>query len=44
MVTAYVPGVAADRFRFTSALTTHLLRELAPVLEELTQDPDARSP
>lgn len=38
VVTAYVPGAAADRFRFTSALTTHLLRELAPVLEELARD------
>ncbi len=38
VVTAYVPGAAADHFWFTSALTTQLLRELAPVLEELIEE------
>ncbi len=44
VVTAYVPGAAADRFRFTSSLTTHLLRELAPVLEELARDGSGAAP
>lgn len=38
VVTAYVPGVEAAGFRFTGALTTQLLRELAPVLEDLAGD------
>jgi len=44
VVTAYVPGAAADGFRFTSTLTTHLLRELAPVLEELVRDESGAAP
>lgn len=44
VVTAYVPGAAADGFRFTSTLTTHLLRELAPVLEELARDGSGAAP
>lgn len=41
VVTAYVPAEAADDFRFTSSLATQLLRELAPVLEELVcHDPE----
>lgn len=35
VVTAYVPGAAANDFQFTSTLTTQLLHELAPVLMEL---------
>jgi cell division protein FtsI/penicillin-binding protein 2 len=41
VVTAYAPGEAADRFWFTSALATQILRELAPVLEELMVEPRA---
>ncbi len=35
VVTAYVPGEAADNYWFTSALPTQILRELAPVLQDL---------
>ena len=35
VVTAYVPGEAADDYDFTSALPTQILRELAPVIEDL---------
>jgi membrane peptidoglycan carboxypeptidase len=35
VVTAYVPGEAADAYDFTSALPTQILRELAPVIEDL---------
>ena len=35
VVTAYVPGEAADEYDFTSALPTQILRELAPVIEDL---------
>ncbi len=37
VVSAFVPGSDADRFWFTSALPTQILRELAPVIEELIQ-------
>jgi membrane peptidoglycan carboxypeptidase len=35
VVTAYVPGEAADEYDFTSALPTQILRELASVIEDL---------
>jgi membrane peptidoglycan carboxypeptidase len=35
VVTAYVPGPEADRFRFTSALPAEILRVLGPVLSPL---------
>ncbi len=37
VVSAFVPGADADHFWFTSALPTQILRELAPVIEELMQ-------
>jgi membrane peptidoglycan carboxypeptidase len=47
VVTAYVPGEAADDYWFTSALPTQILRELAPVVQDLLAEPaqldDARS-
>jgi membrane peptidoglycan carboxypeptidase len=46
VISAYVPGEAADRYHFTSALPTQMLRELAPVIRELLEaearEPDAR--
>jgi membrane peptidoglycan carboxypeptidase len=39
VVTAYVPGAAAATFGFTSALPTQILRELAPVIQALMQEP-----
>ena len=40
VVTAYVPGAAADDYWFTSALPAQILRELAPVLRGLLgEDP-----
>ncbi len=40
VVTAYVPGAAADDYWFTSALPAQILRELAPVLQGLLgEDP-----
>ncbi len=35
VISAYVPGDQADAYRFTSALPTQILRELAPVVEGL---------
>lgn len=35
VVSAYVPGEEADRYHFTSALPTQVLRELAPELERM---------
>lgn len=35
VISAYVPGDQADAYRFTSALPTQILRELAPVIEAL---------
>ncbi len=34
-VTAYVPGAAADNYRFTSALPVQILKTLAPVLRPI---------
>ena len=41
VVSAYVPGADADRYWFTSALPTQILRELAPVIESLFTDSPA---
>ena len=41
VVSAYVPGADADRYWFTSALPTQILRELAPVIESLFEDSPA---
>ncbi len=38
VVSAYVPGAEADRFRFTSALPSQILRELGPVIEALIRE------
>jgi membrane peptidoglycan carboxypeptidase len=35
VISAYVPGDQADAYRFTSALPTQILRELAPAIEAL---------
>ncbi len=35
VVSAYVPGEQADRYHFTSALPTQMLRELGPAIEAL---------
>jgi hypothetical protein len=35
VVTAYVPGADADRFRFTSALPSEIFKAVAPVLNPL---------
>jgi membrane peptidoglycan carboxypeptidase len=39
VVSAYVPGADADRYWFTSALPTQILRELSPVIEGLMAEP-----
>lgn len=41
VVTAYVPGEDADDYTFTSALPSQILRELAPMVEELVRDAEA---
>jgi membrane peptidoglycan carboxypeptidase len=38
VVTAYVPGEDADDYGFTSALPSQILRELAPMVEELVRN------
>lgn len=38
VITAYVPGEAADDYWFTSALPVQIMRELAPVVEALIDD------
>jgi membrane peptidoglycan carboxypeptidase len=38
VVTAYVPGQEADRYRFTSALPAEILRVLGPVLSPMTAE------
>jgi len=42
-VTAYVPGRAAEGYRFTSALPVQILKTLAPVLRPLVDAGDAAS-
>ena len=44
VVTAYVPGEAADDYWFTSGLPTQILRELAPVLDRLIGSSVDRAP
>lgn len=41
VVTAYVPGEAAEGYRFTSALAIRLFQELVPVIGELISGPGA---
>jgi membrane peptidoglycan carboxypeptidase len=43
VITAYVPGEDADRYWFTSALPTQILRALAPAVQGLMAE-DAASP
>ncbi len=43
VITAYVPGEAADAFTFTSALPAQILREMAPILEGLMDSPPSRA-
>jgi hypothetical protein len=38
VITAYVPGAAANEFRFTSALPAQILRIVGPRLEGLAPD------
>jgi hypothetical protein len=38
VITAYVPGAAADAFRFTSALPAQILRVIGPQLEGIAPD------
>jgi hypothetical protein len=38
VVTAYVPGEDADDYTFTSALPSQILRELAPMVDELVRN------
>jgi len=38
VITAYVPGEDADRFWFTSALPTQILRALAPAVQRLMEE------
>jgi membrane peptidoglycan carboxypeptidase len=44
VISAYVPGDQADAYRFTSALPTQILRELAPMIEGLIADDLPESP
>jgi membrane peptidoglycan carboxypeptidase len=38
VISAYVPGEVADRYHFTSALPTQVLRELGPTIEGLLRE------
>jgi hypothetical protein len=39
VVTAYVPGPDAGRYRFTSALPAEILRQLGPLLDGIADPP-----
>jgi len=44
VVTAYVPGEDADDYTFTSALPSQILRELAPMVNELVRNAEVDPP
>jgi membrane peptidoglycan carboxypeptidase len=44
VVTAYVPGEDADDYTFTSALPSQILRELAPMVDELVRNAEIDPP
>jgi hypothetical protein len=44
VITAYVPGAAADAFRFTSALPAQILRIVGPQLTGVAPDLRAAAP
>ncbi len=44
VISAYVPGEVADRYHFTSALPTQVLRELGPTIEGLMLEDFLGSP
>jgi hypothetical protein len=41
VITAYVPGAAADAFRFTSALPAQILRIVGPQLDGMSAPADS---
>src|SRR5690606_2122392 len=43
-LTAFVPGQAADQFRFTSALPLQVLKGMAPILNRHLQAPPPEPP